>query len=176
MNTASAELARLPTAKVANSDAKALARYLAALGADVTPERLNDLLVLLAVLMIEAGGGLSLAVGMALSGPVRAPVTSDGRMRTLRRPRSDSPVRTLRNPAEVVGTRPLAGQPGPDSPAEVVGTLRTVRPVGVAACPGSRNCEVLAWLAAAGGTTEGVRRLAEVLGRPGRRCPTSAAG
>ena len=74
MNTASAELAKLPTAKVANSDAKALARYLAALGADVTPERLNDLLVLLAVLMIEAGGGLSLAVGMALSGPVRAPV------------------------------------------------------------------------------------------------------
>ena len=40
---------------------------------DVTPERLNDLLVLLAVLMIEAGGGLSLAIGMALSGPVRAP-------------------------------------------------------------------------------------------------------
>ena len=73
MNTASAELARLPTAKVANSDAKALARYLAALGADVTPERLNDLLVLLAVLMIEAGGGLSLAIGMALSGPAAAP-------------------------------------------------------------------------------------------------------
>jgi hypothetical protein len=73
MNTASAELVRLPTAKVANSDAKALARYLAALGVDVTPERLNDLLVLLAVFMIEAGGGLSLAVGMALSGPVRAP-------------------------------------------------------------------------------------------------------
>ena len=33
------------------------------------PDRLNNLLVLLAVVMIEAGGGLSLAVGMALVGP-----------------------------------------------------------------------------------------------------------
>jgi hypothetical protein len=32
----------------------------------IGPDRLNDLLVLLAVFMIEAGGGLSLAVGMAL--------------------------------------------------------------------------------------------------------------
>ena len=54
MDRASAELAKIAPAKVANSDAKALARYLTAL-------------------MIEAGGGLSLAVGMALSGPVRVP-------------------------------------------------------------------------------------------------------
>ena len=66
---ASGELARIGPAKVANSDAKALARYLAALGFDIGPDRLNDLLVLLAVLMIEAGGGLSLALGMALSAP-----------------------------------------------------------------------------------------------------------
>jgi hypothetical protein len=33
----------------------------------MTADRLNDLLVLLAVLVIEAGGGLSLALGMALS-------------------------------------------------------------------------------------------------------------
>jgi hypothetical protein len=63
---ATGELAKTGPAKVANSDAKALARYLAALGLDVTPDRLNDLLILLAVLMIEAGGGLSLALGMAL--------------------------------------------------------------------------------------------------------------
>jgi hypothetical protein len=63
---ASAELARMQPAKAANSDAKALTRYLSAIGVDATPERLNDLLVLLAVLMIEAGGGLSLAIGMAL--------------------------------------------------------------------------------------------------------------
>jgi len=64
-------------AKVANSDAKALARYLGALGLEVGPDRLNDLLVLLAVLMIEAGGGLSLAVGMALSTGCGPPETVD---------------------------------------------------------------------------------------------------
>src|SRR5206468_10931491 len=63
---ASAELASIQPARVANSDAKALARYLGALGLEVGPDRLNDLLVLLAVLMIEAGGGLSLALGMVL--------------------------------------------------------------------------------------------------------------
>ena len=56
-------------ARQANSDARTLARYLQAFGLNTTPERLNDLLVLLAVLMIEAGGGLSLALGMALSAP-----------------------------------------------------------------------------------------------------------
>ena len=66
---ASAELASIQPARVANSDAKALARYLGALGLEVGTGRLNDLLVLLAVVMIEGGGGLSLAIGMALSGP-----------------------------------------------------------------------------------------------------------
>jgi hypothetical protein len=56
-------------AKVANSDAKALAGYLQALGFAIDDARINRLLVLLAVLMIEAGGGLSLAVGMALAAP-----------------------------------------------------------------------------------------------------------
>ena len=55
MDRASTELAAIRPAKVANSDAKALARYLFAVGIEVTAERLNDLLVLLAVLMIEAG-------------------------------------------------------------------------------------------------------------------------
>jgi hypothetical protein len=68
MERASADLARIQPARVANSDAKVLTRYLGALGLEVGPDRLNDLLVLLAVLMIEAGGGLSLAIGMALSG------------------------------------------------------------------------------------------------------------
>jgi len=57
------------SATLANSDAKALTRYLGALGLEVGPDRLNDLLVLLAVIMVEVGGGLSLAIGMALSGP-----------------------------------------------------------------------------------------------------------
>jgi hypothetical protein len=63
-------------AKVANSDAKALARYLAAAGLDVGADRLNDLLVLLSVLMIEAGGGLSLALGMSLSAPPAEPTSA----------------------------------------------------------------------------------------------------
>jgi hypothetical protein len=66
MDHATAELAKVHPAKVANSDAKALARYLAATGVVIGPDRLNDLLVLLAVLTIEAGGGLSLALGIAL--------------------------------------------------------------------------------------------------------------
>ncbi|HET6926744.1 MAG TPA: hypothetical protein VFI48_07825, partial [Hyphomicrobiaceae bacterium] len=53
--------------RVANTDARALARYLSAIGLEATPERLNDILTLLAVVMIEAGGGLALALGMALS-------------------------------------------------------------------------------------------------------------
>ena len=64
-----AELTKAGPAKVANSDAKALAKYLKALGLDVGADRLNDLLVLLAVAMVECGGGLSLAVGMSLSAP-----------------------------------------------------------------------------------------------------------
>ena len=48
---------------------------MAAIGFEVTADRLNDLLVLLAVMMIEAGGGLSLALAMALSGPSRTPIS-----------------------------------------------------------------------------------------------------
>jgi hypothetical protein len=56
------ELAKVQPARIANSDAKALTRYLGALGFEVSPDRLNNLLVLLAVLTIETGGGLSLIV------------------------------------------------------------------------------------------------------------------
>jgi hypothetical protein len=67
LQRASAELARSAPAKVANADAVALATYLGALGISVDVERVNRLLVALAVLVIEMGGGLALAVGMALS-------------------------------------------------------------------------------------------------------------
>jgi hypothetical protein len=76
MERASAELASIQPARMANSDAKALTRYLGALGLEVGPDRLSDLLVLLAVIMVEVGGGLSLAVGMALSVPVRTPAAA----------------------------------------------------------------------------------------------------
>ena len=80
IDTASAELAKVQPARVANSDAKALQRYLLAVGVDITPERLNDLLVLLSVLMIEVGGSLALAIGIALgeapAGRTAAPVST----------------------------------------------------------------------------------------------------
>jgi hypothetical protein len=67
MERATADLAKTQPAKVANSDASALTGYLSAVGVDVSPDRVNRLLVLLAVLVIEMGGGLALTVGMALS-------------------------------------------------------------------------------------------------------------
>jgi hypothetical protein len=61
-----ADLEHMRSAKVANSDAIALAAYLNRLGFQgVEADWLNELLVLLAVLVIECGGGLSLAVGLA---------------------------------------------------------------------------------------------------------------
>ena len=67
MATASAELVKTGPARIANSDAVALAAYLQGLGIETSADRINKLLVLLAVLVIECGGGLALAVGMALS-------------------------------------------------------------------------------------------------------------
>jgi hypothetical protein len=61
------ELASVGPARVANSDAVALATYLAILGIVVGQETADRLLTLLAVLVIECGGGLALAVGLSLS-------------------------------------------------------------------------------------------------------------
>jgi len=68
MEKATAELAKGSPAKLANSDAVALAAYLQGLGIGIDADRATKLLVLLAVLVIECGGGLALAVGMSLSG------------------------------------------------------------------------------------------------------------
>jgi hypothetical protein len=67
VSCSSADLAHTGLAKVANSDALALSVYLQGLGFNIDADRVNKLLVLLAVLVIECGGGLALAVGMALS-------------------------------------------------------------------------------------------------------------
>jgi hypothetical protein len=67
MDTAQSELERVPAPKQANSDAAALAGFLAALGVGASAGTMNRLLVLLAVLVIECGGGLALVVGMSLS-------------------------------------------------------------------------------------------------------------
>jgi hypothetical protein len=102
MEKASAELARIQPARVANSDAKALTRYLGAIGFDATPERLNDLLVLLAVVMIEVGGGLSLAAGMALSGPAREATAASPDTPVHRGRRPERRKRARQTPANAV--------------------------------------------------------------------------
>jgi hypothetical protein len=64
---AAGKLEKLGPSKIANTDAAALAMYLQAIGINAQADTINRLLVLLAVVTIECGGGLSLAVGMALS-------------------------------------------------------------------------------------------------------------
>jgi hypothetical protein len=77
MDRATAELAKLPAPKVVNTDATTLAGYLTAVGHPLSTDALNRLLVILAVLVIEFGGGLSLALATTLradsaevSGPI----------------------------------------------------------------------------------------------------------
>jgi hypothetical protein len=70
MNRAAGELAKTGPVKPANSDAVALASYLSALGLNgMNAERLNGWLVLLTILCVEMGSGVSLSIAMALSGP-----------------------------------------------------------------------------------------------------------
>ena len=136
------KLASTGPARVANSDAKSLARYMAAIGFEITADRLNDLLVLLAVIMIEAGGGLSLAIGMALSGPSRTPTAA-----------SASSVSAQPRTAPAALSEALPPPTRTDRPM-LAGSLRPI------------EVEILDLLAVAGGKAEGVRRLAAKIGRP----------
>lgn len=62
-------LATLPPPRVVNSDAQAVLSFLTALGLTASVSQVNTALALLSVLLIEMGGSVSLAVGMALSLP-----------------------------------------------------------------------------------------------------------
>lgn len=157
LDRASAELGSIQPVRVANSDAKALTRYIAALGVEVSPDRLNDLLILLAVAMIEAGGGLSLAIGMTLSGrsggttaaSPDTPATEVGHGRTVQPAIPDTaaePARARRPPAPAVA---------PSQPLQP--SVTAVRQV---------STDIIACLHASGGTVRGVRALAVRLGRP----------
>ena len=139
MATASGQLATTPTGRVANADAKVLARYLAALGADIGPDRLNDLLVLLTVALVEMGGGLSLALGLALSAaPAGRPEASPS------------------TPADHSGQ---SVQP----PVHALPSTPATAPVH----PTARPATVLDWVAEQGGRAVTSRRkLADALGRP----------
>jgi hypothetical protein len=90
-------------ARQANSDANALGRYLSAIGLEVSDARLNDLLTILAVVMIEAEGGLALALGLALTPATR---TTDERLtERFRTPEQNA----LHTPAS--GVRPVTVRP-----------------------------------------------------------------
>ena len=163
MDRASADLASIQPARVANSDANALARYLGALGLEVSPDRLNDLLVLLAVVMIEAGGGLSLAIGMALQEPARGSVAASlgvpaghsGQPRTAPAATADALPAT----APDTGQRSLDMASGPRTCATATHMAGAVGvQLGLAG-------EILDRLRLSGGRTEGVRCLAGQLGR-----------
>jgi biotin operon repressor len=69
------ELSSVGAPVLANADAETLAHVLASLGFTVTADRLNVGLMILAVIILEMGGGLSLAVASALRGPTLAQPT-----------------------------------------------------------------------------------------------------
>jgi biotin operon repressor len=66
MANATRDLAQLGSPKVANTDASAISAYLALAGIDVSTDALNRCLALLAVALVEFGGGLSFAVSTVL--------------------------------------------------------------------------------------------------------------
>lgn len=66
-----------PSKTVANADAVALQGFASALGIRVDTDTLNRLLVVLAVLVIELGGGLAFAVGQSIGTNVGTPATSE---------------------------------------------------------------------------------------------------
>ena len=155
LDTAAAELSKIQPAKVANSDAKALARYLAAIGVDIGTDRLNDLLVLLAVLTIEAGGGLSLALGMALGSSAAI-----GQGERTPAELADTPEMPL--VATLAGQESHSGQ-GAATAADHGPPLRPAAPVMVASVA---EPALLTCLRSVGGSVESLRKLADHLGRP----------
>ena len=124
MATASGQLSDRPAGQVANADAKVLARYLAALGADIGPDRLNDLLVLLTVALMEMGGGLSLALGLALS------VAPAGRPEASRTTPADQPGQSFPPPVHALPATPATAPVHPTArPATILDyVVRTRRP------------------------------------------------
>jgi hypothetical protein len=98
---AATDLAEAPPPKAANTDAKILTRYLGALGFDITADRLADLLVILAVAVLECGGGLPIAVGLSLNSPTagRQASTAGGEVSTATNAKRAAVVDALDVPA-----------------------------------------------------------------------------
>lgn len=77
MTLASRELKKLGPAKVANTDATAISGYLALAGIIVSTEAINRWFALLAVALVEFGGGLAFALASILREPVTAPTIAN---------------------------------------------------------------------------------------------------
>jgi hypothetical protein len=136
---AAGQLAAIRPAKQANSDAVAMSRYLAAVGADIGPDRLNDLLVLLTVVLVECGAGLSLCVAQAAQS----------------RPATSRPPPDQSDQPQMAGSTTRSTRPA-DHAGLVFASHRPVH----------ERSEVLDWLAQQGGhAVTSRRRLAEQLGR-----------
>lgn len=125
LNKARTDLKHLPPPRVVNSDAQALVSFLAALGYTATVAQINTALALLSVLLIEMGGSVSLAVGMALS----LPEPDFGK--PLRAPLSEEPKEPLSQPAPLSPAQPNedAGLKGlqEDEKQPLVAPLSSVR-------------------------------------------------
>lgn len=155
--------------KVANSDAKALAAYLTGLGFNVDAERANKWLVLLAVLLVECGAGISMTIGLALSAPtVAATVSQSGQQEPAAQTAVAAPVSQPGAPAATVASQSgppvanLVSQNGP--PVAIVASHVTA--------PGHNGSAILAALSHAGGRVESLRKLADQVGRS--RSPVTA--
>jgi hypothetical protein len=165
-----------------------------AIGFEVTADRLNDLLVLLSVLMIEAGGGLSLALGMVLGA---APAgcaqtrldTPAGQPEQPKTPSVDaldalpdaptvqpSTLSRRPRPASVIHAGDLAAwlraeQPKtlPVDALDALSDAATIQPSTLSRQlrPASVHaCDLAAWLRGKGGTAQtSMRRLGRELGR-----------
>ena len=151
MDAAAAELAKAGPARVANSDAVALAAYLQALGLNIDDERVNKLLALLAVLAIECGGGFPLAVGMSLSTPIGQPldrpvsteVAATGRLSTQDRCDGGACGHERSSTTSTVSAGPLDTRVQVDAGVQLLGLLK--KSGGVLVC-GQRSIAVaLGW-------------------------------
>ena len=152
MAKATTDLAANKTAKAANSDARALATYLTGLGIEVTEDRMNKLLVLLAVLLVECGAGISATIGVAL--------TPDSRRVEIVHPVPLDTGRPERAPAVPSSDPDTQAQHRTDS--RTLPSVRTAFASPLMAQPSG----VQDWLAGQGGRAViSMRRLASVLGR-----------
>jgi hypothetical protein len=146
--TAAGQLAITGPAKQANSDAKAVSSYLSAIGLDVDADRVSRLLVLLSVLIVECGAGLSLTVGLSLSATqASVPQAASGQ---------DTQLRT---------SQTTAADAAQDAPNAAGRTLPDTRTASV------QTSGLEDWLRGQGGKAHvGMRRLGAALG-----CSPSAA-